>query len=355
MNDATSSVSNGNIPISAQPVSSDPNITRSVSIPVTNVVPGTVPVQPFYATQPLPPIQPNQPTPPPAPREPFTLTAAQEQELDAFLDRWEQHSLKIQRLEMSFLKYYFHDTTREQQTPTYITQGSFNYIKPDRVLYSIEGAFDQTTRKVDNSKYQEKWLYDGRSIHEYNFNVKEVVETPLPPEYRGKGIADSPLPMIFGAKKDEMKRRYWMRLVTEPKYANEQIWIEIYPRWRDDALEFRSLEMRVNNQTLVPIGFRKYDTGIARNDYAFFDVKINSGLDKLIDVMTKLFKSDVPQGWKHVVRELNEPTASLIATPTQPAPSQPNPQVVNEYKPSQPPQQIDLYDPEAKRTQPIYR
>jgi TIGR03009 family protein len=284
------------------------------------------------------------------------LTAVQVQELDAFLDRWEEHSIKIQRLEMSFLKYYFHDTTREQQTPTYIAQGSFNYIKPDRVLYSIEGAFDQATRKVDNSKYQEKWLYDGKSIHEYNFNVKEVVETPLPPEYKGKGIADGPLPMIFGAKKDEMKRRYWMRLVTDPKYANEQVWVEIYPRWRDDALEFQSLEMRVNKQTLVPIGFRKHDTGIARNDYAFFDVKINNGIDKIMDIVTKVFRSDVPQGWKHIVRELNEPTTSLIATPSQPTPLQPNPQVVNEYKPQQPPQQIELYsDPEAKRMKPIYR
>ena len=54
----------------------------------------------------------------------------------------------------------------------------------------------------------------GQSIFEYKFNDKKLVERPLPPEMRGERIADGPLPFLFGPKADEMKARYWIRVIT---------------------------------------------------------------------------------------------------------------------------------------------
>ena len=68
---------------------------------------------------------------------------------------------------------------------------------------------------------------------------KQLIERKLPPEMQGKAIADGPLPFVFGAKADQLKRRYWMRDITPEEDIGKRIWLEAVPKLQQDAANFQ--------------------------------------------------------------------------------------------------------------------
>ena len=89
----------------------------------------------------------------------------------------------------------------------------------------------------------EHWVCNGTSIYEFRHGDRQLRETKLPPELRGKAISDGPLPFVFGAKADTLKKRYFMRLVTPPG-VTDQIWLESLPRFQADAANFATRSKR---------------------------------------------------------------------------------------------------------------
>ena len=76
------------------------------------------------------------------------------------------------------------------------------------------------------------------------------------PEMKGKAISDGPLPFVFGAKADQLKRRYWMRDVTPKEEVGKHIWLEAFPKFQQDAANFQSATIILNESDCLPFALR---------------------------------------------------------------------------------------------------
>ena len=89
---------------------------------------------------------------------------------------------------------------------------------------------------IDDSR-ADHWLCDGKSVFQYRPAQSKSRSTRLPRELQGKAIANSPLPFLFGAAAKDLRRRYFIRIIT-PLDVQDQIWLEAYPRNQQDAANF---------------------------------------------------------------------------------------------------------------------
>ena len=154
-----------------------------------------------------------------APKAPFVLSESQQKLLDQILIKWEKQSDKVKTYKCSFTRWEYDlafgnpkDDWKKSEG-----QGQIKYKAPDCGEYIVSSLveFDPTTGNTKpKTEGLDHWLCDGKAIFEFNAEKKQLIERRLPPELQGKAIADGPLPFIFGAKADQLKRRYWMRDVT---------------------------------------------------------------------------------------------------------------------------------------------
>ncbi|MGL4943220.1 MAG: hypothetical protein ACRC46_08510 [Thermoguttaceae bacterium] len=264
---------------------------------------------------------------------PFQLTAEQQSALDIFLSRWEEFSGKVKRFEIGFTTY--NNNLGEQPFSTY---GVFNYIAPDKMSLHIQGEWISKSDRKEGSR-QERVMADGRAVYVYDYTKKVVKEVPIPRELQGKTIATGPLPLIFGAKADDMKARYWLRLVTPEQVARTQVWLEVFPRWSDDATEFQRVVLVVSSDTMIPVGMKVVDVnGKSHVDYAFDSktCKVNNKLDELASALRDLFTPEIPFGWKREVLTpaTDAPAMTASTTPlTVQTPQTTPPKSTNLYTP----------------------
>ncbi|WP_460165371.1 TIGR03009 domain-containing protein [Thermostilla marina] len=207
--------------------------------------------RPGYAGQPGAVPAPNQPVVPndprlerrtgPAPQEdallppPFQLTPYEQAQLDRVLAAWEQRSKQIQNFECEFTRWEFDPVNGPQNAPKRICRGKVMYSAPDKGLFLVDK--EAVGDRYEDSPHPERWVCDGKSVYEYRYETKQIVETPLPPELQGKSITEGPLPFLFGAEAESLKRRYFMRLIT-PANVKDEIWIEALPRHQREAANF---------------------------------------------------------------------------------------------------------------------
>ena len=271
---------------------------------------------------------------------PFFLIQTEQQELDQFLARWERYSAGIKRYDVEF-DLHEYDMTVPGAVPNQPQRRSFGYFKyiatPMRFVYVIEGEWrDGKKIKRDGDKnphiFAEKIIIDDKSVFKYDHNAKMVLQINVPPEMIGKGIADSPLPLIFGAKADELKRRYSMKAVTEP---NGNIRLYARPLLIEDQQEFKELEILLDKD-LKAIGLRQFDINDkAYKSYGLKSPKINDRLQNILGDLKEFFTPDVPRGWK----------SEVTHWVPQPPPAQATPQVPmgNPYSQSPTRSEVPLY------------
>ncbi|MDR0520409.1 MAG: hypothetical protein LBH00_01000 [Planctomycetaceae bacterium] len=255
---------------------------------------------------------------------PFFLSPEEQAELDAFLIRWEKHSTNIKRYDVDF-NLFIYDPTIPGAVPNKPHKVAFGYFKyianPLRFIYHVEGEWQGNKQiKRDGDKnpniFAEKSIINPQTVFRYDYNAKTVIKINVPPELIGKGIADSPLPLIFGAKADDLKRRFSMKIMpTAPK--DTRMWLHARPLLIEDQQEFKQLEILLDKQTLEAVGLKEYD--INDKAYKVFelkDAKINNNLDKILDALATMFKTDAPMGWR-----LEEHTWAAPASMPSAAPS----------------------------------
>jgi TIGR03009 family protein len=269
---------------------------------------------------PTQPVVPNTPAsqrvirPPVMHNAPFQLTKAEFDSLMAVLSGWERHSSQVDllRCNMEILEY---DLTfpiivptapgkPKQVNPNHIWQGELKYQAPDK------GWFEA---KSDNA--MQKWIVDGKSVYQFDYHASKVIRRDLPPELRGAGIGDGPLPFFFGAKADRLVKRYFMRLLTPANLRDRQVWIEAYPRFQFDAANFRRATIILDAQTVMPMALEIYSpTGNERSVYKFSGTQIGRNLlEKIFN--QNIFQVDVPSGWQMVVNPgANPPRAAAAPT-----------------------------------------
>ena len=105
-------------------------------------------------------------------------------------------------------------------------------------------------------------MCDGKSIFEYKPAQKQVEEHRLPRELQGKAIANSPLPFLFGAEAQKLKQRYFIRIVT-PQDVQDQIWLEAYPRFQQDAANFHHAQFVITTRGMSPFALMLVDQNVA--------------------------------------------------------------------------------------------
>jgi hypothetical protein len=153
----------------------------------------------------------------------------------------------------------------------------------------------------------EHWVCNGESIYEFRHTDRQLRETKLPPEMRGKAISDGPLPFVFGAKAETLKKRYWMRLIT-PREVTDQIWLESLPRFQADAANFAKVELILQARDLMPFAIQIHKPGGQDRDVYQFDPKTNL-IDKGLDLIRDFARPVTPFGYTYILEDASAPQA----------------------------------------------
>jgi len=246
---------------------------------------------------------PAAPQAPQAPQPPFTLSPAEQAQVDRVLNLWEQRSGKIKTFDCRFKRWIYDVVFGPPGRAKFVELGVLKYAAPDRGLFRVETADkDGKEAPIDDAR-AEYWISDGKSIFEHRPARKQIVEHQLPPEMQGKAIANSPLPFLFGAEAQKLRERYWIRIIT-PADVKDQIWLEAHPRFQQEAANFHHAEFIIKTEDFSPFALKL----IQPNEkdymvYQFYDIVVNDPL--------RLFKGDpfrpyAPLGWQKIV----EPAAA---------------------------------------------
>ncbi len=294
------------VPVRAQPA--------PVRLPATSgpAVEPDQPLRPHVPTliqRPAPEAPAQQPVGPPKP--PFTLSPEEQAQVDHALGLWEERNRSIKTFDCRFKRWIYDVVFGRPDEAKFVELGVLSYAAPDRGLFRIDSTEkDGKETPIDNSR-AEHWISDGKSIFEFSPAKKQVIEHKLPPELQGKAIADSPLPFLFGAEAKKLKQRYFIRLIT-PANVQDQIWLEAYPRYQQDAANFHHAQFIISKQKMEPYGLNIIQpNGKDHTAYQFFEIVINDRL--------RLFKGDpfrpfTPLGWQKIVEDPPQPTQAQRAS-----------------------------------------
>lgn len=256
------------------------------------------------------------------PPAPFDLTPEQVADVERVLRLWEQRSSGVKTFECRFKRWDYDRVFGPKDVPRYEDIGVIKYAAPDRGVFQVTDTvvYDPNDVERRNPRQQpieperaEHWICDGKSVFEYIPRQKTVNEYPLPPELQGKAIANSPLPFLFGSRAEDLKRRYFLRIITPPELQSQQTWIEAYPRFQADAANFSRAILVLQNQNMQPFGMKVFATnGKNETSYQFFEIVVN---DPLRFFKGDPFRAGVPIGWKSVVHRSNAEQAGRTTPP----------------------------------------
>ncbi|HEY2761707.1 MAG TPA: hypothetical protein VGI75_13215, partial [Pirellulales bacterium] len=257
---------------------------------------------------------------------PFTLTPQQQEELDKLLTDWEAASSKVDLFSCDILRMEYDSTFGGPDKLRTVSNGDLRYKSPDKGLFRLtksqEYRQDSATHRweLKDIEPQEYWTCDGKSTYQVDTKQKLVIEDPIPPSMQGKSITDGPLPFVFGAKADVLKKRYYMRTVTPPAEANTRVWLEAFPKSQRDAANFAWVELILTKDTKLPVAIQIYSPGCdpkldhnqqSRTMIALNNPSVNSPWAKLADILTD-FARPSPIGYKHVLRDNLAPPPSTV-------------------------------------------
>ena len=152
-------------------------------------------------------------------------------------------------------------------------------------------------------------------MYQFDFQEKKVRQYKIPPEQQGKSIAEGPLPFIFGAKAGQLKARYWIRLIPPPAEAKGQVWLEIHPKYQQDAANFRRIDLILSGADLQPFALQiHHPTQQGRTVYQFQKITVNG--NRLRQIFEDPFRVDVPRGWQVVSGDIPQAQNSMPQPPT---------------------------------------
>ena len=274
--------------------------------------PSGPPVRPQQPVQPpQSPQQPAQPLQQPAqqPQQPPGLTPQEQAALDQLLTAWEARNTSIKTWSCRFTKWEYNAWSpvdpqgfRKQFTES---AGDLKYAAPDKGSFRIRETkqWNQQAGRYElrAGEAGEHWVCNGASIYEFRHAEKQLRETRLPPEMQGKAISDGPLPFVFGAKAETLKKRYWMRIIT-PAAVKDQIWLEARPRFQADAANFSKVELILQARDLMPFGIQIHKPGGQDRDVYQFDAA-TSLIDRGLDLLRDFSKPATPLGYRYILED----------------------------------------------------
>lgn len=254
----------------------------------------------------------------------FPLTPEHTKYVDDLLSYWEKNSSAVNKYKCTFRRFEYdpvvvgwRDPQSNQLAAHAVAFGEIRFAAPDRARYETNRIMEFKSppkRAGEQAVYEdvkgdtnfERWICDGKSIYEFDFENKRLNETELPKEMQGN-VAESPLPFIFGGKKNEVLQRYWVRSAT-PKGVENEYWLELFPKRVQDARIYSKIELVIAKEDFLPKAMHMYDPqydpkkGNESSRYFTFENRqVNSQLDKFKDSLGLFVKPKLPGlNWKRV-------------------------------------------------------
>jgi TIGR03009 family protein len=245
--------------------------------------------------------------------QPPALAPQEQAALDQLLAAWEARNASVRTWSCTFHKWEYNawspaDAAGERLAFAEST-GELKYAAPDKGLFRVKESKQWSPEarryEVRGGDAGEHWVCNGESIYEFRHTEKQLRETKLPPEMRGKAISDGPLPFVFGAQADTLKKRYWMRIVT-PREAADQVWLEALPRFQADAANFSKVELILGARDLMPFAIQIHKPGGQDRDVYQFDQRTNL-IDKGLDLIRDFARPTTPFGYTYILEDGGQP------------------------------------------------
>jgi TIGR03009 family protein len=253
-------------------------------------------------------------------QQPPALSLEQQAALDRLLAAWETRNNAVRTWSCTFHKWEYNAWSPADAAGERLafaeSSGELKYAAPDKGLFRVKETRQWSPEarryEIRGGDTGEHWVCNGESIYEFRHPERQLRETKLPPEMRGKAISDGPLPFVFGAKADTLRKRYWMRIITPPD-VRDQIWLEALPRFQVDAANFSKVELILQARDLMPFAIQIFKPGGVDRDVYQFDPRTNL-IDKGLDMFRDFAKPMTPFGYKYVLEDLQ------ASAPGQPRP-----------------------------------
>ena len=247
----------------------------------------------------------------PVQQQPAPLSPEQQAALDRLLAAWEARNAAVTTWSCTFHKWEYNAWSPAdgggERLAFSESSGEIKYAAPDKGLFRVKEStqWNPETRRYEKRTGDtgEHWVCNGTSIYEFRHGERQLRETRLPPEMQGKAISDGPLPFVFGAKADTLKKRYFMRLVTPPG-VTDQIWLESLPRYQADAANFGKVELILQARDLMPFAIQIFKPGGQDRDVYQFDPR-TSLVDKGLDMLRDFSKPVTPLGYKFILEDVS--------------------------------------------------
>jgi TIGR03009 family protein len=253
--------------------------------------------------------------PPPARLASVPASPEESAALERLLAAWEARNAAVKTWSCTFYKWEYNAWSPADAAGDRLafaeSTGELKYAAPDKGLFRVRESRQwnpQTRRYEAKSGSGEHWVCNGTSIYEFRHEERQLRETRLPPELRGKAISDGPLPFVFGARAETLKSRYAMRLVTPPGVA-DQVWLEALPRWQGDSANFSKVELILQSRDLMPFAIQIYKPGGQDRDVYQFDPKTNL-IDRGLDLIRDFSKPVTPLGYTFILEDAGSPEAA---------------------------------------------
>jgi TIGR03009 family protein len=171
--------------------------------------------------------------------------------------------------------------------------------------FALDEKSQPGLEKNEDAELLTKWMCDGNATYSFDSKDKKLTEIEIPAEFHGDGLVNSPLPFLFGANRQVLLSRYWIRPIT-PANATDEYWLLAVPKRIEDARTFSHVELIIARQDFLPKSMIIYPQGYDPKEkpvshaYVFENRKINNQLANLKDFMGFFIKPKLPRGWEWV-------------------------------------------------------
>lgn len=234
---------------------------------------------------------------------PFHLTPDQQAQVDEILTQWDEASRKRHRFACEFFRFDFVPAfSSSPDVPLHIDQGEACFSAPDKWMFAIHGEFVEN--KLVEGQRAERWVCDGKSIYEFDYPGKTVIQHRLSDDMKGEDLVRALLPFLFNPDHASLKSRYFIRLVNFSGLAEGHACIDAWPRYQDEARNFRNAQVIIRLADMQPTAMMLVmPNGTDSHRYQFTKVKINS--NNLLDrFLNDPFQVKIPVGWKKHVEQI---------------------------------------------------
>lgn len=276
------------------------------------------------------------------------LTPKHQGYLEEILDYWEFHCKSIKHYECDF-RHFVYGPTRDKNGGRLANgnypqlekhEGIIKYSEPDKAMYQSSKVFlyDPTTPQKyvekDVERFGNHWICDGKAVYDFNYTEKQLFVDILPPEAQGMAIDRGPLPFLFRAKKDDLMRRFWMRVIT-PKNVKNEYWLEVVPKFQSDSAYFKFAHIIIAEKDYLPQAIVLFDPAYSpgnpkKQTYIFDNRRTNwswkNAAKGLLLWRKQFYEPKLLPGWKKVERRPQTPAPA----PKNPAQKNPAPRTARQ-------------------------